>query len=230
MLLAYHKIEKMNTYLILIFLLLTAIACNKTTSHNKTTSEVEMSNVDETKFKTATFGSGCFWCTEAIFERVKGVNSVVSGYAGGTTINPTYEEVCTGETGHAEVVQLLYDPSIITYDELLEIFWKTHDPTTLNRQGADVGTQYRSVIFYHDEEQREKAEMYKSELDKAGIWQNPIVTEIVPFTNFFTAEKYHQNYYEMNPGQGYCTYVITPKLLKFEEVFRNKLKDHYKDY
>lgn len=220
----------MNTYLAIITLLFTSIDCNTTNSNNKATSEVEMTSLDKTKLKAATFGSGCFWCTEAIFERVKGVTSVISGYAGGTTINPTYEEVCTGKTGHAEVVQLLYDPSIITYDELLEIFWKTHDPTTLNRQGADVGTQYRSVIFYHDEEQREKAEMYKSELYKAGIWQNPIVTDIAPIANFFAAEKYHQNYYEMNPGQGYCTYVITPKLLKFEEVFKNKLKDHFKDY
>jgi peptide-methionine (S)-S-oxide reductase len=172
----------------------------------------------------ATFGSGCFWCTEAIFERLNGVVKVESGYSGGKVENPTYEEVCTGTTGHAEVTQITYDPSIITFDELLEVFWKTHDPTTLNRQGNDVGTQYRSVIFYHNEEQKELAEKYKAELDESDVWDNHIVTEISPFINFYSAEKYHQDYYNNNPNQGYCTFVITPKVEKFEKIFKDKLK------
>ena len=180
--------------------------------------------MDTTIFEKATFGSGCFWCTEAIFENLKGVHSVESGYAGGHVLNPTYEEVCTGTTGHAEVTQITYDPSIITYDELLEVFWKTHDPTTLNRQGNDVGTQYRSVIFYHNDEQKQLAEKYKSELDKSGAWENPIVTEISPLTNYFPAENYHQDYYNNNPNQGYCAFVIAPKLEKFKKVFKDKLK------
>jgi peptide-methionine (S)-S-oxide reductase len=172
----------------------------------------------------ATFGSGCFWCSEAVFERVNGVESVLSGYAGGESENPTYEEVCSGNSGHAEVIQLTYDPNVIKYDELLEIFWKTHDPTTLNRQGNDVGPQYRSVIFYHNGEQKQLAENYKTELEKSGAWENSIVTEIAPFKSFFKAEDYHQNYYENNPNQGYCTFVIVPKIEKFEKVFRDKLK------
>ncbi|HRI46679.1 MAG TPA: peptide-methionine (S)-S-oxide reductase MsrA [Ignavibacteriaceae bacterium] len=180
---------------------------------------------DEKKYLTkATFGSGCFWCTEAIFENVNGVMDVVSGYSGGKVFNPTYEQVCSGTTGHAEVVQLTYDSAVVSYDELLEIFWKTHDPTTLNRQGADIGTQYRSVIFYHNDEQKEKAKYYRDKLNKEGIWNNPIVTEISPIENFFEAEKYHQNYYENNPNQGYCSFVITPKLEKFKKIFKDKLK------
>jgi peptide-methionine (S)-S-oxide reductase len=172
----------------------------------------------------AIFGSGCFWCTEAIFERLNGVVKVKSGYSGGKVENPTYEEVCTGTTGHAEVTQITYDSSIISFDELLEVFWKTHDPTTLNRQGNDVGTQYRSVIFYHNQKQKELAEKYKAELDKSGAWDDPIVTEISPFTNFYSAENYHQDYFENNPNQGYCAFVIAPKVEKFEKVFKNKLK------
>ena len=151
----------------------------------------------------------------------------MSGYSGGTVKNPTYEEVCTGTTGHAEVIQITYDPKVVPYDELLKIFFKTHDPTSLNRQGADVGTQYRSVIFYHNEEQKKKAEYYKAELDKSGAWDKPIVTQIVPFTNFYPAEDYHQDYFAKNPNQGYCAYVIGPKVEKFEKVFRNKLKKEY---
>lgn len=180
--------------------------------------------MDSTEFQKATFGSGCFWCTEAIFENLNGVQSVVSGYAGGHVLNPTYEEVCTGTTGHAEVTQITYDSSLISYDELLEVFWKTHDPTTLNRQGNDVGPQYRSVIFFHNEEQKKLAEKYKTELDKSGAWDKPIVTEISPLTNFFAAEKYHQDYYNNNPNQGYCAFVIAPKLEKFRKVFKDKLK------
>ena len=176
-------------------------------------------------FQVATLGSGCFWCTEAVFERLNGVQKVVSGYASGTVENPTYEEVCSGTTGHAEVTQITYDPKIISYDELLEVFWKTHNPTTLNRQGNDVGTQYRSVIFYHSEEQKQLAEKYKEELNKSGAWDRPIVTEISLLTNFFSAEGYHQDYYKNNPNQGYCAFVIAPKVEKFEKVFKDKLKN-----
>ena len=172
----------------------------------------------------ATFGSGCFWCTEAVFERLEGVSKVESGYSGGHVDRPTYEQVTTGTTGHAEVTQLTYNPDVISYKELLEVFWKTHDPTTLNRQGNDVGPQYRSVIFYHDNEQKELAERYKKELDEAGVFDNPIVTEISPYEKFYKAENYHQDYYANNPYQPYCSFVITPKIEKFEKVFKDKLK------
>lgn len=173
---------------------------------------------------TITFGAGCFWCVEAVFKELKGVQSVEPGYSGGTVKNPSYKEVCTGTTGHAEVAQVIYSPSEITFDELLEVFFKTHDPTTLNRQGADEGTQYRSVIFYHTEEQRRKAEYYKEELNKSGAWDNPIVTDIVPFEAFYPAENYHRDYFENNPEQQYCRYVIQPKVEKFKKVFKDKLK------
>lgn len=174
--------------------------------------------------ETATFGTGCFWCTETIFEKLKGVESAVSGYSGGVKENPTYKEVCTGETGHAEVIQIKFNPNEITFKELLEVFWKTHDPTTLNRQGEDVGTQYRSAIFYHNEEQKKLAEEYKSKLETAKVFKNPIVTEITKFTKFFPAENYHQDYYEQNKTQPYCSFVITPKVEKFKKVFESKLK------
>lgn len=174
---------------------------------------------------TATFGTGCFWCTEALFESLNGVVKVTSGYSGGEVTNPTYKQVCTGETGHAECVQVQYEPAKISYDELLEVFWQVHDPTTLNRQGADVGTQYRSVIFYHNDEQKKKAEQYKSELDKSGAFKNPIVTEIAPATTFYVAEDYHQEYYENNKNSNpYCAVVIRPKMEKFQKVFAKKLK------
>ncbi|MGE5106538.1 MAG: peptide-methionine (S)-S-oxide reductase MsrA [Sphingobacteriales bacterium] len=179
------------------------------------------------KTDTATFGTGCFWCTEAVFQQLEGVLKATSGYSGGHVANPTYKEVCTGETGHAECLQIIYDPAKISYDELLEAFWQVHDPTTLNRQGNDVGTQYRSAIFYHNEEQKQKAEKYKDELDKSGAWSNPIVTEIVPAQAFYKAEDYHQNYYNENGSQPYCYFVIRPKLEKFQKVFKNKLKDHH---
>lgn len=179
----------------------------------------------ETNLETATFGSGCFWCTEAVFDRLKGVQSVVSGYSGGSLKNPTYEQVCSGTTGHAEVIQVTYDPAEISYAQLLKVFWKTHDPTTLNRQGHDVGTQYRSAIFYHNDEQRRQAEHYKAQLDASGAFSTPIVTEIVPFTAFYPAEKYHQDYYEQNPSQQYCSYVIRPKVEKFEQAFADLLED-----
>lgn len=177
-----------------------------------------------TTLTLATFGSGCFWCTEAVFLQVQGVYKVQSGYTGGKVKNPTYKEVCSGLTGHAEVIQLSYDSTQVTYDELLEIFWMTHDPTTLNRQGADVGTQYRSVIYYHNDQQKQLAETYKRKLDQEGVYANPIVTEISPADVFYVAEDYHQNYYNLNGDAPYCSYVITPKLEKFKKVFKNKLK------
>lgn len=173
---------------------------------------------------TATFGAGCFWCTEAVFQELKGVLKVTSGYSGGHVANPTYEQVCSKTTGHAEVTQIVYNPEQITFDELLEVFWQTHDPTTLNRQGADEGPQYRSAIFYHSAEQKEKAERYKKDLDASGAFSAPIVTEISPFKNFYSAEDYHQNFYANNPNYGYCTYVIRPKLDKFQKVFKDKLR------
>jgi peptide-methionine (S)-S-oxide reductase len=172
----------------------------------------------------ATFASGCFWCSEAIFQQLKGVKSVVSGYSGGTAKNPNYDEICTGATGHAEAIQVTYDASVISYPELLEVFWKTHDPTTKDRQGADIGTQYRSVIFYHNEEQKNLAEEYKKKLDASGAFESPIVTQIVPFTEFYRAEEHHQNYYASNSQRAYCVFVIGPKLDKLKEVFRDKLK------
>ncbi|MFN3693440.1 MAG: peptide-methionine (S)-S-oxide reductase MsrA [Ignavibacterium sp.] len=208
--------------LIITFVSVTICACESTVPHNN--QEKTMDNQTQNNLDIATFGSGCFWCTEAIFERVKGVQKVISGYSGGTTENPTYKEVCTGTTGHAECTQIYYDPSVISYDELLEIFWKTHDPTTLNRQGNDVGTQYRSVIFYHNLEQKQKAEYYKKKLEEEKIWDKPIVTEIAEFKKFYPAEDYHQNYYDNNPYQGYCAFVITPKIEKFEKIFKDKLK------
>ena len=174
--------------------------------------------------KVATFGAGCFWCVEAVFQDLKGVHSVISGYSGGQVQNPTYEQICSGTTGHAEVCQIFYDPKIITYSGLLEVFWQTHDPTTLNRQGADAGSQYRSVIFYHDEEQRRLAEATKKELSAAGVWKDPIVTEISPFEFLYKAEGYHQDYYSLNPNQPYCRLTILPKVEKVKKLFRDRLK------
>lgn len=186
-----------------------------------------LSNMNtQARMEKATFGSGCFWCTEAIFLNVEGVEKIESGYTGGKVKNPTYREVCSGLTGHAEVVQLTFDPNVISYQELLEIFWKTHDPTTLNQQGADVGTQYRSAIFYHNEEQKTQAEYYKKRLEDEGAFDKPIVTEITPSTTFYKAEDYHQNYYNLNSNAPYCTYVIQPKLEKFRKAFKSVLKDN----
>lgn len=171
-----------------------------------------------------TLGGGCFWCTEAVFQRLKGVDTVISGYMGGTVKNPSYREICTGTTGHAEVIQVIYNPKMLTVTEILEVFFATHDPTTLNRQGADVGTQYRSVVFYHNEEQRKTTEEIIQELNKAKIYNSPIVTQVAKADVFYPAEDYHQNYYNLNSNQSYCAYVITPKLEKFQKVFRDKLK------
>ena len=176
------------------------------------------------EIQVATFGAGCFWCVEAIFLKLEGVIEVVSGYSGGHVENPTYEQVCKGDTGHAEVCQIKYDPSKISYIELLEVFWEIHDPTTPNRQGPDIGTQYRSVIFYHNDEQRKLAEEYKAKLEKSGAFTSPIVTEIAEFKNFYRAEDYHQNYYNNYSDQPYCKFVIAPKLEKFHNVFGEKLK------
>ncbi|MBN2424479.1 MAG: peptide-methionine (S)-S-oxide reductase MsrA [Calditrichaceae bacterium] len=176
------------------------------------------------KSDTATLGAGCFWCVEAIFENLNGVEKVISGYSGGHVENPSYQEVCTGETGHAEAVQIQYDPAVISFEEILNVFWRTHDPTTLNRQGGDVGTQYRSAIFYHNEEQKKIAEKSKAEIDQSGLWEDPIVTEITSFTNFYKAESYHQNYFAENPDQAYCRIVINPKVEKFKKNFKDQLK------
>jgi peptide-methionine (S)-S-oxide reductase len=174
---------------------------------------------------TATFGAGCYWCVEAQFQLLEGVVSVTSGFSGGTVKNPSYREVCDGTTGHAEVCNIVFDTTKITFDEMLSAFWQCHDPTQLNRQGNDVGTQYRSVIFYHNEKQRERAEYYKKELTEKNTWGAPIVTEISPFTVFYKAEDYHQDYYNQNGGQGYCQYIIKPKVEHFREVFKDKLKE-----
>ena len=190
-----------------------------------TTSFSMEQNMNNNKnLETITLGSGCFWCTEAVFQNLKGIISSVSGYSGGNMANPTYEDVCSGTTNYAEVIQVTFNPEIISLVEVLEVFWKTHDPTTLNRQGNDVGTQYRSVIFYHNEKQKEVAEELKNKLEKAKIYNDPIVTEITKFTKFYPAENYHQNYYKQNKDKPYCSFVITPKVEKFKKIFKDKLK------
>ncbi|MBI4080387.1 MAG: peptide-methionine (S)-S-oxide reductase MsrA [Candidatus Levybacteria bacterium] len=180
------------------------------------------------KTEIATFGGGCFWCTEAIFKRLKGVVSVTSGYTGGKRENPSYEQVSTGATGHAEAIQITFDPNVISYEKLLDVFWNTHDPTTLNQQGADVGTQYRSVLFYHSPEQKEKALRSKEQIEKNHIYNDPIVTEIAPFAAFYTAEEHHQNYYDANPVYPYCNIVISPKIRKLLELYGSDVKEEYK--
>lgn len=176
------------------------------------------------KFETATFGAGCFWCVEAVFQQLEGVHTVVSGYTGGTTVNPNYKAVCMGMTGHAEVIQIEFDSEVISFEELLEVFWQTHDPTTLNRQGNDEGTQYRSVIYYHSDEQHKIAEKSKNDLEISDTWQDPIVTELTKIDVFYPAEDYHQNYFKLNSTQPYCLLVIHPKLKKFTKDFKEKLK------
>ncbi len=219
--------KRLYTCLLLVTAL-TAFGCGQTSaekeiSMDKTVKQGESAQPSGNR-KKATFGAGCFWCVEAVFEKLKGVESVVSGYAGGTVADPSYEEVCSGTTGHAEVCQITYDPGQITYEDLLEVFWKTHDPTTLNQQGADMGTQYRSAVFYHSDKQKQLAEEYKQKLDKAGIWNKPIVTEISPLTTFYKAEDYHQDYYERNTNQPYCLFTIKPKVDKVNKIFKDKLK------
>ena len=181
-------------------------------------------SITSLKTDTAIFGAGCFWCVEAVFQQLDGVLKVTSGYSGGHVVNPTYEQICTKKTGHTEVCRIVYDPAKISFDKLLEVFWKTHDPTTLNQQGNDCGPQYRSVIFYQNEEQRKLSEKYKTDLNKSGAWSNPVITAIEPLKNYYEAEDYHQNYFNANRNQLYCRYVIQPKLEKFEKVFNNRLK------
>lgn len=199
--------------IILLSLVFTTLSCQSQNKQNDMKSE-----------EIAVFGAGCFWCVEAVFNELKGVESVTPGYAGGDTKNPTYKEVCTGTTNHAEVAKIIFDSSVITFDELLEVFWKTHDPTKLNRQGADVGTQYRSVVFYTSASQKEKAECYKKALNDSKAWDNPVVTEITELDTFCPAEDYHNDYYKNNSNQGYCRMVIQPKVEKFKKVFSAKLK------
>lgn len=185
---------------------------------------LDETNVDTSNTEIATFGTGCFWCTEAVMESLDGVKKVVSGYSGGHDPKPTYKEVCTGNTGHAECVEVTFDPKVVSYADLLEAFFRSHDPTSLNKQGNDIGTQYRSVIFYHSDEQKQLAEQAKTELDKSRAYGKPIVTEITKAVTFYPAEDYHQNYFANNPDQGYCAFVIAPKLDKFKKVFRDKLR------
>ncbi len=196
----------------IILILLAVLALNQAQAQGK-------------KTEKATFGMGCFWCTEAIFQRLKGVTDVKSGYEGGQLAHPTYAEVCTGATGHAEVLEIIYNPMVISYAELLEVFWKSHDPTTLNRQGADTGTQYRSVVFYHTPAQRDLAAKYKAELNKSNALGKPVVTAIEAAKPFYVAENYHQDYYLKNGSEPYCRAVILPKMQKLEKIFKAKLKD-----
>lgn len=219
------KIQKGITLTLVIFFIFAFSSCSFT--REKKQEEIfkpTTNNSMSAKKDTAVFGAGCFWCVEAIFQELKGVESVESGYTGGTTENPTYKEVCSGNTGHAEVAKIVFDPSVISYKELLEVFWTTHDPTTLNKQGADIGTQYRSSVFYTTDEQKKEAELSKKET-APQIWDGDIVTVIEPLTVFYKAEDYHQNYYNENSGQSYCQFVINPKLEKFRKKYRNKLKD-----
>jgi len=206
--------------------LLAAVSFDGSEAPQRSDAEEKAVNPSDAKdLKTATFGGGCFWCVEAVYQELQGVERVVSGYAGGHVENPTYEQICTGRTGHAEVVQITYDPAVVTYPELLEVFWKTHDPTTPNRQGNDVGPQYRSIVLAHDEEQYAQAQEYKEKLSASGAFDKPIVTEVERLERFYPAEEYHQNYFRNNPNQAYCQFVIVPKMEKFRDVFRDKLKD-----
>jgi peptide-methionine (S)-S-oxide reductase len=202
--------KQLHTFVLSLFLF-TISCCGQTIETN-------------TSYEKATFGAGCFWCTEAIFEQLKGVRYVISGYTGGTVTNPTYEQICSGTTGHAEVVEVTFDPNLISFKELLEIFWEIHNPTTLNRQGADVGTQYRSVVFYHSQKQKEETEFYKKKLNEQKVYESPVVTEISAASTFYKAENYHQGYYDRNTNAPYCQAVITPKVVKFKKVFSEKLK------
>ena len=216
-----HIKSKVLSIMCMSFILACSVGENQGQSANQ---DKEVTKDMKSKIDTATLGAGCFWCVEAVFQELEGVVSVKSGYAGGFVKNPTYKEVCTGKTGHAEVAQIVFDSTKISFEEILEVFWKTHDPTTLNRQGNDVGTQYRSSIFFHNLEQKEKAEFYKKRINESGAYPNDIVTTIEPFDNYSEAEEYHQNYFDNNASQPYCTYVIQPKVEKFRKAFADKLK------
>lgn len=196
----------------------------QTTAANNQASTANNQPKMETKIEKATFGAGCFWCVETMFAQLKGVEKVESGYMGGSTKNPSYKQVCEGNTGHAEVVQITFNPELISYRELVDILFHVHDPTTLNRQGADVGTQYRSAVFYHDDAQKAIAEEVKKATEEAGLWSQPIVTEITAAATFYVAEDYHQNYFNLNPNQGYCQTVIAPKVAKFRAKYADKIK------
>lgn len=213
----------MNKFILVVCWLI-SLSCTSNTSGSAIQENNSMSTLNTSTTDTATLGAGCFWCVEAVFQRLNGVKKVVSGYTGGHVKNPTYREVCYGKTGHAEVCQIIFDPAVISFDEILKAFWMSHDPTTLNRQGNDVGTQYRSAVFYHNDKQKQVAEKYKKELDASGAFTSPIVTEISPLMEFYVAEDYHQNYYNQNGNEPYCRFVIQPKVEKFEKVFKDKLK------
>jgi peptide-methionine (S)-S-oxide reductase len=210
-----------------LFLIINLLLIIYNVSYSQKINNQDMANMNgnnNAKVEIATFGTGCFWCTEAIFERLEGVEKVISGYSGGPVANPTYKQVCTGTTGHAEVTQIYFNPEIISFGELLDVFWQVHDPTTLNRQGNDIGPQYRSVIFYNDEKQRQVAEASKRKIEMSGTYKDPIVTEISPLINFYEAENYHQDYYRFNPNQPYCRVVIAPKIKKFTAKYQDKLR------
>ena len=194
------------------------------TQNDKKSKTMESKSLENNQLKTATLGAGCFWCVEAVFQQLKGVKEVTSGYSGGHIKNPSYKEVVRGNTGHAESVQIKYDPNMIGFEKILEVFWKTHDPTTLNRQGPDIGSQYRSVIFYHNQEQKEMAEQSKEKMEQSGYFNDPIVTAIDPYKNFYVAEDYHQDFYKNNPNQPYCRFNIDPKMEKMQEQFGRYLK------
>lgn len=216
---------KYLSILILIFSIMNSACAQGPSKKEKAMQELPKTVVEVPQgWEVATLGGGCFWCTEAIYQNLKGIEKVRSGYSGGHIQNPSYKQVTSGTTGHAEVIQFFFDPTIISFEEILEIFWSTHDPTTLNRQGADVGPQYRSAVFFHSDKQKELAEFYKKKLDESGAFNRPIVTEITAFSNFFVAEDYHQNYYNDNGMQPYCQFVIRPKLDKFKKAFSEKLK------
>ncbi len=223
------QLKRLTAWLMALLPIVPLLSCGQSSKQSSSERKTKIMNTSNTAstapgMEKATFGTGCFWCTEAMFESLDGVSEAVSGYEGGTKANPTYKEVCTGTTGHAECVEVTYDPRKVTYAELLQAFFRSHDPTSLNRQGADVGTQYRSVIFYHNDEQKQLAETVKKELNESGAYDKPIVTEISPASTFYVAEDYHQSYFANNPEQGYCAFVIAPKLDKFRKVFKDKLK------
>lgn len=213
----------MKTPLAILLISITFSACgqNKPAANKQS---IKMENKDLSKLNIATFGGGCFWCVEAVFQLMQGVDTVVSGYSGGNIENPTYKQISTGTTGHAEVIQIYFNPEVVSYEELLEVFFNTHDPTTLNKQGNDVGTQYRSVIFYHSEKQKETAIAYKQQIEKSGVFSSPVVTEITALQKFYVAEDYHQNYYNLNSNQSYCAYVVRPKVDKFKKLYKDKMK------
>ena len=221
--------QTIKYYGVLLLALLHFTACGQDHKNYKNSNTFNKMNETKTtnndKQQVATIAAGCFWCIEAQFAELEGVSKVESGYIGGHVENPTYKEVCSGTTGHAEAINIYFDPTVISFDELLAAFWIAHDPTTLNRQGNDVGTQYRSAIFYHSDAQKQKAELYKQKLNDEKAFNDPIVTEIAPYDKFYVAENYHQDYYNNNPNQGYCTFVIKPKLDKFRKVFKDKLKE-----